>query len=124
MHLHLKYSILILLFLFSLVSVAQDSYVDKISGVIKNKSEGQYVLLTGKVLKWIDEDRFTLQDETGEIDIYLNGNSCGDLLKDDYVTMTGEIQKNSQGKKEIAVISLRKSKYLKNPANCCRPETD
>ena len=124
MHLYIKYRILVLLFLFSLVSVAQDSYVNKISDIIKNKSDGQYVLLTGKLLKWLDEDRFTLQDETGDINVCLDGHSSDDLMQDDYVTITGKIQIDSESKKEIAVVSIRKVRYVKNPANCCRPETD
>ena len=124
MHLYLKYSILVLLFLFSLVSFAQDSYADKIPDIIKNKNEGQYVLLTGQIIKWLDEERFTLQDETGSINVCLDGNSSSDLSQEDYVTLTGKVQLDSEGTKEIAVVSLRKVKYVKNPANCCRPETD
>ena len=118
------YYIFLLIFLWPYISQGQPNpYDDKVSSVIASKAEGQPVLLTGKVKEWSSSIRFVLEDQTGSITIVSEEENLK-LAEGEEVTITGKVQLDEKGRKEILLGTYRKLKFLKDPTNCCKPEKD
>jgi len=116
---------IIILLVISLVAVSQQNpYEDNIADIIKSKKENQPVILTAIVTKWIDESSFVVDDHSGTINVVTYSNEKPDLIKGDEISISGKITLNENGEKEILLRSYRKLKFIKNPANCCRPELE
>lgn len=118
------YYILLLIFLWPFISQGQPNpYDDKVSSVIASKAEGQPVLLTGKVKEWSSDNRFVLEDQTGSITIVSEEENLK-LAEGEEITITGKVQLDEKGRKEILLGTYRKLKFLKDPTNCCKPEKE
>lgn len=118
------YYILLLIFLWPFISQGQPNpYDDKVSSVIASKAEGQPVLLTGKVKEWSSDTRFVLEDQTGSITVVSEEENLK-LTEGEEITITGKVQLDEKGRKEILLGTYRKLKFLKDPTNCCKPEKE
>lgn len=119
-----KYLLAVFLLCPALLLTQQNPYEDNISDIISSKNENQLVMVTAIVSKWIDDKTFEVEDKTGSISILLNNSKKPDLITGDEITLSGKVKLNEKGEKEILMTSFRKLKFIKNPANCCRPELE
>ncbi len=112
------------LLLLPLASISQTNpYNDKISTIVASKTDGQSVLVTGKIMEWKKENRFVLEDETGSIQVkYVN--ELKEISLNDEILISGKIGLDDNGRKEIRLETYRKLKFVKDPSNCCKPEID
>jgi hypothetical protein len=117
---------IVFLSIFTVTSVLaqQNPYEDNISKILSSKKENQPVMLTAMVSKWIDDKTFVADDKTGSINISFDATERPDLIAGDEISLSGKVKLNGKGEKEILMNSFRKLKFIKNPANCCRPEVD
>jgi uncharacterized protein YdeI (BOF family) len=118
--------VILLLCLFTGTSILaqQNPYEESIADIIKLKNENQPVMLTAMVTKWLDESRFVVDDLSGTINVVINSKEKPDLIQGDEISISGKVALTESGEKEILLRTYRKLKFIKNPANCCRPELD
>lgn len=123
--LKISFSLIISTLLIPLLAISQQNpYEDNISEIISSKKDNQTVMITAVVSKWLDDKTFVIDDKTGSINILLNMKDKPDLIAGDEINLNGKVKINEKGEKEILLNSYRKLKFIKNPANCCRPELD
>ena len=116
--------LLLCLFTGTSMLAQQNPYEDNIADIIQTKKENQPVMLTAMVTKWLDENRFVVDDHSGTINVVTNSKEKPDLIQGDEISISGKITLTETGDKEILLRSYRRLKFIKNPANCCRPELE
>jgi len=77
-------------FLF-LLSISPTAQAANAVTQIKDTYRGAYVMIPGTVLRFIDEDEFLLQDETGRIRVYIGYQNRMPVRPGDKVTVEGFI---------------------------------
>ncbi len=114
---------MMVLFLMPLFSLAQHNpYENNIADIISSKKENQSVMFTAVVTKWLDDQTFIVDDKTGSINVLISSKDKPDLIAGDELSISGKVKLTDKGDKEIRMTSFRKLKFIKDPANCCRPE--